>query len=141
MSRIFPSHASANNSEAVALRDWLAREGFDDVFLDVDPDRGIAAGERWERALNEAATRCEAVLFVVSRAWLASGWCLKEFNLAHRFDKRLFGLLVEDLALAELPVNLTGTWQTVRLCGGEGSGAAFGGYSDATNNRAIIGAL
>ena len=81
MSRIFLSHSSANNAEAVAIRDWLNCEGWNDVFLDIDPDRGIAAGERWERALNEAANRCEAVLFVVSRAWLASDWCVKEFNL------------------------------------------------------------
>ena len=118
MSRIFLSHSSANNAEAVALRDWLNREGWNDVFLDIDPDRGIAAGERWERALNEAANRCEAVLFVVSRAWLASDWCVKEFNLAHHLNKRLFGLLVEDLPVAELPVYLTSTWQLVRLSAG-----------------------
>jgi WD40 repeat protein len=118
LSRIFLSHSSANNAEAVALRDWLRREGFDDVFLDIDPEGGIAAGERWERALNEAAQRCEAVLFLVSRAWLDSGWCLKEFNLAHRLNKRLFGLLIEDIPTAGLPVNLTSTWQLVRLGAG-----------------------
>src|ERR1700675_1221723 len=107
MSRIFLSHSSANNAEAVALRDWLKTEGWDDVFLDVDPDRGIAAGERWERALNEAANRWEAVLFVVSRACLAPRWCLKECSLAHRLNKPLFGLFVDDLADADLPVNLT----------------------------------
>jgi hypothetical protein len=77
MSRIFISHSSANNASALALRDWLRSEGWDDLFLDLDPERGIVAGERWERALNEAALRCEAVLFLVSREWLASGWCLK----------------------------------------------------------------
>ena len=55
MSSIFLSHSSQDNFEAVALRDWLAREGWDDVFLDLDPERGIAAGERWERALHEQA--------------------------------------------------------------------------------------
>jgi hypothetical protein len=40
--------------------------------VDLDPDRGIAAGERWERSLNEAARRCEAVLFLISMAWLGS---------------------------------------------------------------------
>jgi hypothetical protein len=118
MSRIFLSHSSENNAEVVALRDWLKGEGWEDVFLDVDPDRGIAAGERWERALNEAASRCEAVLFLVSHVWLASGWCLKEFNLAHKLNKRLFGLLIEDIPVADLPVNLTSTWQLVRLCSG-----------------------
>jgi TIR domain-containing protein len=82
MSRIFPSHSSKDNFEAVALRDWLAREGWDDVFLDLDPERGIAAGERWERALHEHANRCEAVIFLVSTNWLASGWCLREYALA-----------------------------------------------------------
>src|SRR5215475_7744512 len=115
MSRIFLSHSSANNAEAVVLRDWLEREGWkDEIFLDVGPQRGIAAGERWERALNEAANRCEAVLFLVSKAWLASGWCLKEFNLAHKLNKRLFGVLIENVPVDDLPVNLTSTWQIVR---------------------------
>jgi WD40 repeat protein len=118
MSRIFLSHSSANNAEAIALLDWLKREGWEDVFLDLDPERGIAAGERWERALSQAAHRCEAVLFLVSRIWLGSDWCLKEFNLALRLNKRLFGVLIEDLPISELPVNLAGTWQLVRLSSG-----------------------
>ena len=118
MSRIFLSHSSKNNDSAVALRDWLLAQGWDDVFLDTDPLRGIAAGERWERSLNQAALRCEAVLFLVSRAWLASDWCQKEFNLAHRLNKRLFGLLIEDLSIGDLPATLTGTWQLVPLASG-----------------------
>jgi len=118
MSRIFISHSSKNNAEAKALADWLATQGFDDLFLDLDPERGIAAGERWERALNRAAQRCEAVLFLVSKAWLASDWCLKEFNLAHRLNKRLFGVLIEDLPIASLPATLTGTWQLIPLVSG-----------------------
>ena len=42
VSRIFLSHSSANNDQAVALYDWLQREGWkDEVFLDLDPIRGI----------------------------------------------------------------------------------------------------
>src|SRR5258707_4630079 len=118
MSRIFLSHSSRNDASAVALRDWLSAQGWDDVFLDLDPQRGIVAGERWERSLNQAALRCEAVLFLVSRSWLESDWCQKEFNLAHRLNKRLFGLLIEDISLNELPVTLTGTWQLVPLASG-----------------------
>ena len=103
---------------ATALNGWLFKQGWDDVFLDTDMQRGIAAGERWERALNQAALRCEAVLFLVSRAWLASDWCIKEFNLAHRLNKRLFGLLIEDIPLDELPTTLTSAWQTVPLVSG-----------------------
>ncbi len=118
MSRIFLSHSSKNNDSAVALRDWLAAQGWDDVFLDLDPQRGIAAGDRWERSLNQAALRCEAVLFLVTRAWLGSDWCQKEFNLAHRLNKRLFGLLIEDIPIGDLPATLTGTWQLVPLAAG-----------------------
>ena len=73
MSRIFISHSSKDNFEAVGLRDWLATQGWEDVFLDLDPERGIAAGERWKRALHEAASRCEAVIFLISANWLGLG--------------------------------------------------------------------
>ena len=118
MSRIFLSHSSKNNFEAIAIRDWLAAQGWDDLFLDLDPERGIAAGERWERALNEAAMRCEAVLFVVSRDWLASGWCLNEFRLAGKLNKRMFGLLIDELAVADLPPEIARDWQLVDLASG-----------------------
>ena len=49
------------------------------------------------------------MLFLVSRAWLASGWCREEFNLAHRLNKRLFGVVIEDLAVEDLPEDLAGT--------------------------------
>jgi len=44
------SHSSTDNAPAIALRDWLIEEGWNDLFLDLDPERGIAAGERCERA-------------------------------------------------------------------------------------------
>ncbi len=119
MPRLFISHSSTNNAEAIALRDWLQSEGWDDVFLDLDPSRGIATGERWERALNEAAKRCEAVIFLLSRAWLASKWCERELNLAHRLNKRLFGVLIEDMPVADIPAHLAGAWQSVRLDSGQ----------------------
>jgi formylglycine-generating enzyme required for sulfatase activity len=117
--RIFISHSSADNDAAVCLFDWLEREGWkDEIFLDLDPERGIAAGDRWERKLNETANRCEVVLFLVSKAWLGSIWCRKELNLAHRLNKRLYGVLIEDMQPADLPKDLTGEWQVVRLASG-----------------------
>lgn len=41
MSKIFISHASHNNQAALSLRDWLLNNGFDQVFLDLDPETGI----------------------------------------------------------------------------------------------------
>ena len=115
MSRIFLSHSSQNNAQALALARWLAQEGWDDIFLDLDPERGLKAGERWEEALREAADRCEAVLFLVSRAWLSSEWCRDEFRLARHLRKRLFGILIEDIATGDLPPMLTREWQVVSI--------------------------
>jgi hypothetical protein len=58
------------------------------------------------------------VLFLVSKAWLASVWCRKELNLANSLNKRLFGVLIEDLPVGTLPEDLAGTWQIVRLATG-----------------------
>ena len=88
MSRIFLSHSSANNAEAVAIRDWMIAHGWDDVFLDLDPERGLKAGERWQEALKRAAERCELVVFLVSPVWAASKCCLAEFLLAKSLNKR-----------------------------------------------------
>ena len=92
MARIFISHSSRDNAHAIAFAEWLSEQGWNDYFLDVDrhPDRAIAPGERWERALVEAAHRCQAVIFLVSEAWLASDWCLEELHLAHGLNNAFF---------------------------------------------------
>jgi hypothetical protein len=56
----------------MVLRDWLLSQGFDDLFLDLDPDRGLKAGQKWQVELKRAAERCELVIFLVSPAWRAS---------------------------------------------------------------------
>jgi formylglycine-generating enzyme required for sulfatase activity len=119
LSRIFLSHSSSDNAQTIALRDWLVAEGWSDLFVDVDPARGIVPGERWERALNEAASRCEAVLVLLSKAWLDSRWCMNELNLARRLNKRLFGVMIEEgISVDELPNDVTSTWQLVNLASG-----------------------
>jgi hypothetical protein len=117
LSRLFISHSSVNNAAAIALGKWLSEQGYDDVFLDVDPNRGLAPGERWQAALKAAADRCEAVLFLVSPAWLASKWCIAEFLLAKSLHKRIFGIIIEPVALDRLPPEMTSEWQLCELVG------------------------
>jgi hypothetical protein len=40
MAPLFISHSSANDAVAIAF-DWLPEHGWDDVFLDLDPERGL----------------------------------------------------------------------------------------------------
>ena len=86
---------------------WLASNGWDDVFLDLDPERGLVAGERWLDALKAAAHRCEAVLVLVSEAWLASKWCQAEMNTARMLGKRVLPVLIEPIDFDVLPIDMT----------------------------------
>src|SRR6266566_5309510 len=121
VARLFISHASANNPAAIALLQWLSEQGFEDVFLDIDPDRGVVPGERWQEALKAAADRCEAVLFLVSPAWLASSWCQAEFIMSKLLHKRIFGLTVEPVPFERLPPEMTAEWQLCELIGADRS--------------------
>jgi hypothetical protein len=117
MARIFLSHSSVDEREAVALNKWLTDNGWDDVFLDIDPQRGLVAGERWQEAMRQAADRCEAVIFIVSPAWASSKWCLAEFLLAKSLHKQIFGVIVKDIPIGELPMEMISEWQLCRLTG------------------------
>ena len=118
MSRIFLSHSSANTAEAIAIRDWMIAHGWDDLFVDFDPDRGLKAGERWQEALKRAANRCELVVFLISSVWAASKWCLAEFLLAKSLNKRVFAVIVEPMPFSELPTEMTAEWQITDLTTG-----------------------
>ncbi|SEN91656.1 WD-40 repeat-containing protein [Nitrosospira multiformis] len=117
MSLIFLSHSSVDELEAVALKHWLLDNGWDDVFLDLDPVRGLKAGERWQEALRRAADHCEAVIFIISPAWAKSKWCLTEFLLAKSLNKLIFGVVVKETPLGELPTELTSEYQLTYLIG------------------------
>jgi TIR domain len=120
MSRIFISRAGWDIFEAEAIRRQLAYDGWDDVFLDLDPERGIAAAERWERALHAAVMRCEAVIFLISKHWLESDWCDKEYYLASGLNKKLFAIVIDfELTIDNLPAKYTNTWQVVDMVHGD----------------------
>src|SRR5690606_33825076 len=86
LSRLFISHSSRDNFEALAVREWLVGEGWaaDDIFLDL---HGIGAGARWKEALAKANERCEAVLFLISPHSLASNECYVELRMAEDLGK------------------------------------------------------
>jgi hypothetical protein len=112
------SHSAKNNGEAVALRDWLIEKGWNELFLDLDPERGLKAGQRWQQALKQAAERCEVVICLISPAWLVSKWCLAEFLLAKQLNKAILGVIVAPTPLADIPPEMTAEWQLVDLSAG-----------------------
>lgn len=113
MSRIFISHNSQDAKEAVALKQWLAESGWDDVFLDIDARDGLSPGERWKDALRTAADRCEAILCLVSPTWLASAECKLEFRYAETLRKAILLTLIKPCEPGSLPPD----WQWCPLFG------------------------
>jgi hypothetical protein len=118
MARIFISHSSRNNAAALALRDWLIRQGWNDLFLDIDPVNGLVAADRWQAALRASLARCRAVIFCLSPAWLESRHCISEFNETMHLGASPVGVMVEPLTLDRVPAEMSKTWQIVDLTAG-----------------------
>ena len=71
MPRVFLSHSSRDSRSAIAVKAWLIEQEpglAEEIFLDLDPHTGIRPGERWKQALQQANTRCEAVICLLSQA-------------------------------------------------------------------------
>ena len=96
----------------------MIAKGWDDIFLDLDPGRGLKAGERWQDALRRAAERCELVIILISPGWASSKWCLAEFLLAKSLSKRIFAVIVEPTPFKSLPFEMTSEWQVIDLTAG-----------------------
>ena len=94
MARVFLSHADADLTLAREVHGWLVEAGHE-VFLDRDPRDGIAVGERWEQQLYERLRWADAVVCVVTSAYLASPWCTAEVGAAHARGSRLLPLRAE----------------------------------------------
>lgn len=114
MSRIFLSHASADNRAAVALKEWLIEqrpELANEIFLDIDVESGLHVGGRWKGQLFESASRCEAVICLVSPNWARSHECKVEYRFAEGMGKQI---LVARLADAG-DDDITAEWQRCDL--------------------------
>jgi WD40 repeat protein len=116
VARIFLSHSSLDNRQAIALTKWLLQNEAGlkgEIFLDLNSDTGIRSGQRWKEALLRANARCEAVICLLSKSWETSAECKSEYRTAENMGKLMFCARLEELA-HEDP---TREWQRVDLFG------------------------
>jgi WD40 repeat protein len=116
VSRIFLSHSSADNRQAVALKAWLVQHDpplANEIFLDLDQRSGILPGVKWKDALRQASTRCEAVICLLSSNWAASVECRTEYRTAETLNKLIFCPRLEPSTADDL----TSEWQRCDLFG------------------------
>ncbi|MEN1786434.1 MAG: toll/interleukin-1 receptor domain-containing protein, partial [Bacteroidota bacterium] len=108
MSTLFISHSSRDNTLAKDLEERLEQKDHHSVFLDLDPEKGIVAGQSWERTLYRKLRSCRAVVALCTDHYLKSHWCFAEIALARMEGKHIFALLVDPLSKeTKLPSILT----------------------------------
>ncbi|MEO7193836.1 MAG: TIR domain-containing protein, partial [Pseudonocardiaceae bacterium] len=94
VARVFISHASKDRALACEVHQWLIATGHE-VFLDQDVRDGIALGEVWRQRLWERLRWADAMVCVVTSAYLVSTWCAAEVAVAQSRGSRLLPLRVE----------------------------------------------
>lgn len=118
-SRVFLSHASADRR----LADAIAR-ALEGASYTVWSDKLVPVGANWDTAVEEALERSDAVVLVISPAFLQSSHSLFEAGLAiHRSRRgggRLVPVLVGDRDLEGVPLPL----KDIQLIDGRGLGEA-----------------
>ena len=100
------------------MKKWLIEHEpglAEEIFLDLDPHTGIRPGERWKEALNQANTRCEAVICLLSQHWLNSHECQTEFRYAENLHKTILVARLEPVP----DTNITSEWQRCDLFPGD----------------------
>ncbi|MET0993064.1 MAG: TIR domain-containing protein, partial [Mycobacterium sp.] len=114
MSRIFLSHSSADARAAVALKRWLSEQRpqlSNEIFLDIDPESGLQLGARWRDQLFKSNSRCEAVICLISRSWVASSECKTEYRTAENLGKQILCARLEPAG----DDDITSEWQRCDL--------------------------
>ena len=94
MARVFISHASDDQELADEVHRWLVAEDHE-VFLDRDLRDGLVVGEEWEQRLLERLRWADAVVCVVTSAFLRSEWCSCEVGYARSRGSRLLPVRAE----------------------------------------------
>lgn len=95
MSPLFVSHSSSDRAATDRVRRELRAAGFTTLFVDFDPDHGIPTGRNWEREIYAQLRRSDGVIFMASRAAVASRWCFAEISLARSLNRPIFPLCLE----------------------------------------------
>jgi len=98
----------------MAVKKWLIEQEpglADEIFLDLDPHTGIQPGQRWKEALQQASSRCEAVICLLSADWERSHECTTEFRYAETLNKTILCGRLEPLP----DTGITSEWQRCDL--------------------------
>ena len=91
MANVFISHAGADSAAAEQVRQWLEQDGHHS-YLDRHLVDGNLPGDEWEKRLFEELREADAVVCIVTEAYLGSVWCAAEIGAARALGSELLPL-------------------------------------------------
>ena len=94
MARVFVSRSSRDTVRAAEIHGWLVAAGHD-VFLYQHLVDGIVGGDEWEQRLYERLRAADAVVCLVTAAYVGSPWCAAEVAVARSRGTRLIPVVAE----------------------------------------------
>jgi TIR domain/WD domain, G-beta repeat/AAA ATPase domain len=94
VARVFISHATPDHKIAIRIRTWL-REDNHQTFLAQDVEDGTQVGDDWKRLLYDELGRAEALVCVVTQAFVDSPWCAAEVGIIDWSGKTILPVLAQ----------------------------------------------
>lgn len=91
MARIFLSHSSLDGEFAGEVHRWLVDDGHE-AFFDRE---SILVGDDWEQRLHEQLRWADAVVCIVTTAYVNSVWCAAELGIARSRGSRVMPVRTE----------------------------------------------
>ncbi|MBN8656150.1 MAG: TIR domain-containing protein [Anaerolineae bacterium] len=103
MSHIFISYARENESERESLRDML-KQAEKKAWIDLED---IQPSSDWKEKIKHAILSADAFVYLLSRESITSPNCRKEYEIARKFNKRFFLILLPGTSIEDLPDDVT----------------------------------
>jgi WD40 repeat protein/energy-coupling factor transporter ATP-binding protein EcfA2 len=118
VSQLFISHSNRDKAIIEDMAARLRERGHGSLFIDFDPEAGIAAGSKWLRELYRNLDACEGVIVACSEYSMASHWCFAEIAIAYQQGKTIIPVKVSPCLLP----SILDEFQVIDLTAGEAEG-------------------
>ena len=103
---------SYNNDDSKRVGDIAAALA---AHIPIWYDYGIPYGEKWEEEISVKISDSRAVLLFFTRSILfkEESWVIKEFRISNRMNKKIYVIMLDQIADSEVPAKRQSYWDDV----------------------------